>query len=98
MIYMCPSSVPLPRLGLDEGGPWPKGQPPIPVLYLYSEMVLPRPAYWPSHVEVMGHLWPPQGVEAYQPPAALAAFLETQEDTSTDPQVSIGQCYPQAVQ
>lgn len=41
------SSLPLSRLGLDET-PWLTGRPAIPVLYLYSETVLPRPAYWPG--------------------------------------------------
>ena len=36
-------------LGLNEdGGSWLVGRLAIPVLYLYHEMVYPRPGYWPG--------------------------------------------------
>ena len=48
---------------------------PIPLLYGYSEAVVPRPTDWPGHVLVAGY-WLLDSPAAWQPPAELTAFLE----------------------
>ncbi|NVJ07344.1 glycosyltransferase family 1 protein [Myxococcus sp. AM001] len=47
----------------------------VPALYAYSEQLLPRPADWPSQVQVTG-CWFLDETEGWTPPAALQAFLE----------------------
>ncbi|MFF7633095.1 glycosyltransferase [Kitasatospora sp. NPDC008050] len=46
-----------------------------PVLHGFSPLVVPRPADWPSGVDVAGYWWParPQG---WQPPADVVDFLQ----------------------
>ncbi|MFF2727494.1 glycosyltransferase [Streptomyces sp. NPDC058008] len=60
------------RLGLPAEAP----EDTRPVFQGFSPLVLPRPADWPSRVEVSGYWWParPQG---WQPPAELADFLQS---------------------
>ena len=48
---------------------------PIPILYPYSPHLLPAPADYPPHVHVTGYWFLDQGNQ-WQPPAALAAFLD----------------------
>ncbi|KAK6837332.1 hypothetical protein RU639_001540 [Aspergillus parasiticus] len=45
----------------------------VPFTYCWSPALMPKPADWPSHIDVCGFFFrdPP----AYTPPAALAAFL-----------------------
>ncbi|WEB44703.1 glycosyltransferase [Streptomyces yunnanensis] len=47
-----------------------------PVFHGFSPQVVPRPADWPSEVEVTGYWWParPRG---WRPPAELVDFLQT---------------------
>ena len=46
----------------------------VPVLYGYSPLVVPRPADWPTSVEVTGY-WFLGAEPGWQPPAALERFL-----------------------
>ncbi len=55
-----------------------------PFLYGFSEHVLPRPPEWPANVHVTGY-WFLDTPADYQPPAALARFLE-----AGPPPISIG--------
>lgn len=48
----------------------------IPVLHAFSAQVVPPPADWPAAAIVTGY-WFPRRTEAWKPPAALAAFLES---------------------
>jgi sterol 3beta-glucosyltransferase len=57
---------------------------PIDYLLGYSEHVCPRPNDWPDHVHVTGY-WPLQRTDDWQPPDALARFLD-----EGDPPVYIG--------
>jgi sterol 3beta-glucosyltransferase len=50
-----------------------KGQP-LPVLYSYSQHLIPRPADWPAHVYATGY-WFLEGNRAWTPPPALERFL-----------------------
>ncbi|MBX3082761.1 MAG: glycosyltransferase family 1 protein [Anaerolineae bacterium] len=48
---------------------------PVPVLYSYSQRIVPRPADWLAHVQATGYWFlPPQNT--YTPPLALQRFLE----------------------
>ncbi len=70
-------------LGLDGEGegcdelppPWLAGRTAIPLLYLYSESILPRPQFFPEHAHVVGYVWSEEVRESYIPSLALAAFL-----------------------
>ncbi|KAM3576739.1 hypothetical protein VYU27_001334 [Nannochloropsis oceanica] len=70
-------------LGFDEESegcdelplPWLAGRPAIPLLYLYSESIMPRPQFFPEHAHVVGYMWPEEIRESYIPSLALAAFL-----------------------
>jgi sterol 3beta-glucosyltransferase len=46
----------------------------VPVLNGFSARVVPRPADWGNHVHVTGYWFSPE--EPWEPPPALAAFLE----------------------
>jgi sterol 3beta-glucosyltransferase len=46
-----------------------------PVLYGYSPSVVPKPPDWGSHLHVTGY-WFPEPDPAWQPPPALARFLQ----------------------
>lgn len=46
-----------------------------PVLHLYSDALLPRPADWPARAEVAGFSFFDEDAKRWQPDAALAAFL-----------------------
>ena len=48
---------------------------PIPMLYSFSEAVVPRPADWPAHVTITGY-WFLDAPPAWEPPSDLVAFLE----------------------
>ncbi|MCU0494755.1 MAG: glycosyltransferase [Chloroflexaceae bacterium] len=48
---------------------------PVPVLYGYSEHVVPRPTDWGEHIHVTGY-WFLDEPNDWQPPAALRAFLQ----------------------
>jgi sterol 3beta-glucosyltransferase len=48
----------------------------VPVLYGFSDHVLPRPADWPTAHHVTGY-WFLDAAPAWQPPAALVDFLRT---------------------
>ncbi|MFJ3516968.1 glycosyltransferase [Streptomyces sp. NPDC090131] len=62
------------RLGLPSGAPSATGDI-RPVLHGFSPAVVPRPADWPSQVEVAGYWWPalPDG---WRPAPELVDFLE----------------------
>lgn len=45
-----------------------------PMLFGFSEHVVPRPADWRGGLEITGYWWPPYAPD-YTPPAELAAFL-----------------------
>ncbi|MFJ5588946.1 glycosyltransferase [Streptomyces noursei] len=62
------------RLGLPAASSWP-GAGGRPVFHGFSPLVVPRPADWPSQVEVAGYWWParPHG---WRPPAELVDFLQ----------------------
>lgn len=45
-----------------------------PVLYAFSEHVVPRPADWHAGLDVTGYLWP-ERAPSWQPPADLVDFL-----------------------
>ncbi|WP_329493466.1 glycosyltransferase [Kitasatospora herbaricolor] len=62
------------RLGLPAGGPAQQGDDAPPVFAGFSPTVVPRPADWPSRVEVTGYWWPPRP-DGWSPPAELADFL-----------------------
>ena len=70
-------------LGLDEEEgegdelplPWLAGRPSIPLLYLYSESILPRPQSFPVHAHVVGYVWPEETRESYISCSAFASFL-----------------------
>jgi sterol 3beta-glucosyltransferase len=47
---------------------------PVPMLYAYSEAVVPRPADWDAHTVVTGY-WFLDAPAGWQPPAALREFL-----------------------
>jgi len=47
---------------------------PVPVLYPFSEQIVPRPADWDDHIHVTGYWFLDQSSE-WQPPADLLAFL-----------------------
>jgi sterol 3beta-glucosyltransferase len=55
-----------------------------PMLSAYSPSVIPHPADWPANVHVTGYFWL-DAPASWQPPAALAAFLE-----AGDPPVYVG--------
>ncbi|MFF0431662.1 glycosyltransferase [Streptomyces sp. NPDC004327] len=63
------------RLGLPADAPSAPGKDIRPVFHGFSPLVVPRPADWPSQVEVAGYWWPcrPHG---WQPPAELLDFLQ----------------------
>ncbi|WP_174887073.1 glycosyltransferase [Streptomyces abyssomicinicus] len=46
-----------------------------PVFHGFSPSVVPRPADWPSHVEVAGYWWPARP-DHWEPPAGLLDFLQ----------------------
>ncbi|MCD9592757.1 glycosyltransferase [Streptomyces sp. 8ZJF_21] len=46
-----------------------------PVLHGFSPLVVPRPADWPSQVDVVGYWWPARPRD-WQPPAELTDFLQ----------------------
>jgi len=48
---------------------------PIPVLHAFSAQVVPPPPDWPAEAVVTGY-WFPQRTQEWEPPAALADFLE----------------------
>lgn len=48
---------------------------PVPVLYGFSEHIVPRPADWPPHAVATGY-WFLEREDAWQPPPDLLAFLE----------------------
>ncbi|QTI89390.1 glycosyltransferase [Streptomyces sp. AgN23] len=62
------------RLGLPPATSQPTGADLRPVFHGFSPLVVPRPADWPSGVEVAGYWWParPRG---WRPPAELVDFL-----------------------
>jgi sterol 3beta-glucosyltransferase len=47
----------------------------MPILYGYSERVLPRPADWPDYAHITGY-WFLEEEPSWSPPAALVSFLE----------------------
>ncbi|WP_441249155.1 glycosyltransferase [Kitasatospora sp. McL0602] len=61
------------RLGLPTGPP--PGGDPRPVFAGFSPLVVPRPADWPSQVEVTGYWWPSRP-DGWRPPADLVDFLQ----------------------
>ncbi|MFH8836681.1 glycosyltransferase [Streptomyces sp. NPDC017868] len=62
------------RLGLPEGTPSAAADI-RPAFHGFSPLVVPRPADWPSGVEVTGYWWPARP-QAWQPPAVLVDFLQ----------------------
>lgn len=63
------------RLGLPAAvGPMQAGEI-RPVFHGFSPLVVPRPADWPSEVEVTGYWWPAQS-RGWRPPAELVDFLQ----------------------
>ncbi|MGW1121523.1 glycosyltransferase [Streptomyces tanashiensis] len=62
------------RLGLPAGTPS-AAEDIRPAFHGYSPLVLPRPEDWPSGVEVAGYWWPARP-DGWQPPPALADFLQ----------------------
>lgn len=62
-------------LGPRREGEYVQGGRLIPVLHAFSPHVVPRPADWPPEAIVTGY-WFPRRDEPWEPPAALAAFLE----------------------
>ncbi|OKI13211.1 glycosyltransferase [Streptomyces sp. CB03911] len=63
------------RLGLPAGGAAQQVDDARPVFAGFSPTVVPRPADWPSRVEVTGYWWPPRP-DGWSPPAELADFLQ----------------------
>ncbi|MER6394941.1 glycosyltransferase [Kitasatospora sp. NPDC001603] len=63
------------RLGLPEAAPAPSEADRGPVFAGFSPSVLPRPADWPTRVEVPGYWWPARP-DGWRPPAELADFLQ----------------------
>ncbi|WP_329485382.1 glycosyltransferase [Kitasatospora sp. NBC_01246] len=63
------------RLGLPEAAPAPSEADRRPVFAGFSPSVLPRPADWPTRVEVPGYWWPARP-DGWRPPAELADFLQ----------------------
>ena len=63
------------RLGLSPGR-WPRGEEGAvwPVCHGFSPLVVPRPADWPSEVDVCGYWWPARP-EGWQPSPGLVDFL-----------------------
>ncbi|HEX2905382.1 MAG TPA: glycosyltransferase [Phototrophicaceae bacterium] len=47
----------------------------VPMLYGYSEKVLPRPVDWPANLQITGY-WFLDAAADWQPPAALVDFLQ----------------------
>jgi len=59
-------------------GTWPYGQlhgQPLPVLYTFSPLVVPRPPDWGEHVHMTGY-WFLDDPPDWQPPARLVEFLD----------------------
>jgi sterol 3beta-glucosyltransferase len=71
--------VATPDSGAGGGGAAGPGPAPAPhrepVLYGYSPSVLPKPSDWDRHLHVTGY-WFPDPDPAWQPPPALARFLQ----------------------
>ncbi|MEU1506308.1 glycosyltransferase [Kitasatospora sp. NPDC005748] len=63
------------RLGLPEAAPAPSAADRRPVFAGFSPSVLPRPADWPTRVEVPGYWWPARP-DGWRPPAELVDFLQ----------------------
>ncbi|MCX5214376.1 glycosyltransferase [Kitasatospora sp. NBC_00240] len=63
------------RLGLPADAPAEPAGGGGPVFAGFSPLVVPRPADWPSQVEVTGYWWPPRP-DGWQPPAELVDFLQ----------------------
>ncbi|MFJ2863410.1 glycosyltransferase [Kitasatospora sp. NPDC087314] len=63
------------RLGLPTAASQARAGEIRPVFHGFSPLVVPRPADWPSEVEVTGYWWParPHG---WRPPAELVDFLQ----------------------
>jgi len=60
-------------------GKWPYDQlhgQPLPVLYSFSPIVVPRPPDWGEHVHVTGY-WSLDPAPSWQPPARLVDFIES---------------------
>lgn len=55
--------------------PWLAGRPSIPLLYLYSESILPRPHHFPHAVHVVGFIFEEKNAGSFKPPPILTAFL-----------------------
>ncbi|MER7988757.1 glycosyltransferase [Streptomyces noursei] len=62
------------RLGLPANAPSAAGDI-RPVFHGFSPLVVPRPADWPSQVEVAGYWWPTRP-DGWQPPSELVDFLQ----------------------
>ncbi|MGP3946649.1 glycosyltransferase [Streptomyces sp. 6N106] len=62
------------RLGLPTVTSQPTGADIRPVFHGFSPLVVPRPADWPSQVEVAGYWWPARPRD-WRPPAELVDFL-----------------------
>lgn len=63
------------RLGLPATGSPAPGEDIRPVFHGFSPLVVPRPADWPSQVEVTGYWWPARP-DGWRPPAELTDFLQ----------------------
>jgi sterol 3beta-glucosyltransferase len=57
--------------------------PPVPMLYGFSPLAVPRPADWGDHIHLTGYWFPTE--PEWQPPPSLEAFLE-----NGDPPVFVG--------
>ena len=64
-----------PELPPLHGWPFDAPRPPL-ALFGYSPQVIPWPEDWPAHAHVTG-FWELPAAEGWQPPDALAAFLES---------------------
>lgn len=63
------------RLGLPAAAAGAPGADIRPVFHGFSPLVVPRPADWPSQVEVAGYWWPARPGD-WRPPAELTDFLQ----------------------
>lgn len=50
---------------------------PVPIIHIYSPHLVPRPADWPEHASITGHLFFDKSAQDWQPSSALSAFLKT---------------------
>ncbi|KAJ3335083.1 hypothetical protein HDU93_006551 [Gonapodya sp. JEL0774] len=69
----------LSRLDIQTG-PWIAKQLRIPHSYTWSPNLIPKPADWGDHIDVVGFFFlPGSGEKGYQPPAELTTFLEKKD-------------------